>query len=73
MMNNQEVYIVTDDDEIYLGTVGKIIGAGGIGDSKLGQGISAAVVISDIVSGMAFTEGNTSQAFTIELREPRKT
>lgn len=72
-MNNREVYIITDDDEIYLGTVGKITGAGGLGDPKLGQGISAATAISDLVSGMAFTEGNTSQAFTIELREPRKT
>lgn len=72
-MNNREVYIVTDDNEIYLGTVGKIIGAGGIGDPKLGQGISAAVAISDIVSGMAFIEGTISQAFTIQLRQPGET
>lgn len=70
-MNNQEVYIVTDNDEIYLGTVGKITGIGGIGDLKLGQGISMAVVISDLVSKIIF-DGNDSlqETFTIQLRQP---
>ncbi len=32
-MNNQEVYIVTDDDEMYLGTVGEITGTESLSDT----------------------------------------
>ena len=47
--------------------------AGGMDDLRYGQGISAAIAISDIVSEMAFTVDNVKQTFSIELREPRST
>lgn len=67
-MNNREVYIVTDNDEIYLGTVGEIIGANKRSNLRFGQGMSIAAVISDFVNEIAYNDENDSRIFTIELR-----
>lgn len=69
-MNNQEVYIVSDDDEMYLGTVGELTGKD-ISSWKIGQGMSPAAAISDIVNGMISTgEIDVTKTFVIELRDP---
>lgn len=66
-MNKHEVYIVTDDDEVYLGTVGEIIGTDRWVTDGAGRGISLAAVFSDIVGAIAWHDG--PQTFKIELRE----
>ena len=67
-MGDREVYLVSADDEIYLGRVREFIE----GDFSPGQGASVTAVISDWVSELAFSDYLPDfiikQNFSIELR-----
>ncbi len=62
-MQDCEVFLLVDDDEFPLGTVGEIL--------DLEAVTSLAMLFADLISNMAFNlEDQTSQIFTIELRDP---
>ena len=69
-MNNHEVFLLSNSDEVFLGTVGEILDTGAYGGYAYmeARGMSLLAAFSDLISEIAFNNG--SQTFTIELREP---
>jgi hypothetical protein len=64
---NRKVYLVTELDEVYIGTVSELID--GVSDGSSGIGIPVASMISDLIADLAFDpEGGDKVALTIELR-----
>ncbi|KKK84646.1 hypothetical protein LCGC14_2781280, partial [marine sediment metagenome] len=62
-MQDYEVFLLVNDDEFSLGTVGEIL--------DLEAATSLATIFADIIGGMAFhTEDQTTQILKIELRSP---
>lgn len=62
-MQDYEVFLLVDDDEFSLGTVGEIF------DPE--AAISLATIFADIIGGMVFSpEDQTTQILKIELRDP---
>ena len=62
-MQDYEVFLLVNDDEFSLGTVGEIF--------DLEIATSLATLFADIIGGMAFeTENQTTQELKIELRSP---
>ena len=74
-MNDREVYLVTTDDEVYLGTVGEF--TGNTLFTLDNRGMSPDAVISDMVSELAFgdylPDFIIKKNFSIELRVPGTT
>lgn len=62
-MRNYEVFLLVNDDEFSLGTVGEILISGEIA--------SLTALFADLIGNMAYSlEDQTTQAFKIELRSP---
>ena len=69
-MNQHEVFLLSSSDEVFLGTVGEILGTGALGGyaHMEARGMSLLAAFSDLINEIAFNDG--PQTFTIELREP---
>ncbi len=62
-MQDYEVFLLVDNDEFSLGTIGEIL--------NLEAVTSLATIFADIINGLAFSlEEQATQEFKIELRSP---
>ena len=65
---NRKVFLVTELDEVYVGTVAELIN--GVSDGSSGIGTPIASLISDLVSDLLFDpDGGDKVSLTIELRQ----
>ena len=66
---NQSVILITESDEVLLGTVDEIIN--GAGELQIGVGMSFAAAITDIVAGIIGSQEGHSRLIAIEICELR--